>query len=70
MLPQVFKWDDASREVIVSELDEQQVLQHASEFIASDLNLESVTVVVGESDSDTTERAGSAMPLSPAIVYS
>ena len=70
MLPQVFKWDDASREVIVSELDEQQVLQHASKFIASDLNLESVTVVVGESDSDTTERAGSAMPLSPAIVYS
>ena len=70
MLPQVFKWDDASRAVIVSELDEQQVLQNASDFIASDLNLKSVAVVFGESDADTTERAGSAMPLSPAIVYS
>ena len=70
MLPQVFKWDDASREVIISELDEQQVVQDAADFIASDLNLKMIMVVEGESEADTTQRAGSAMPLSPAIVYS
>jgi len=70
MLPQVFKWDDASREVIISELVEQQVIQDAADFIASDLNLKMIMVVEGESEADTTQRAGSAMPLSPAIVYS
>ena len=69
MLPQVFKWDDESRQVILSTLDEKEVLEAASTFIASDLGLESVIVVEGESEEDTTERAGSAMPLSPAIVY-
>ncbi|MDA8638606.1 leucine--tRNA ligase [Candidatus Poseidonia alphae] len=69
MLPQVFKWDDESRQVILSSLDEKNVLEAASAFIASDLGLESVVVVEGESEDDNTERAGSAMPLSPAIVY-
>lgn len=69
MLPQVFKWDDASRLVVRSSLDEAAVLSAAADFIAQELNLESVTVVVGESEADTTSRAGSAMPLSPAIVY-
>jgi len=69
MLPQVFKWDDASRLVVRSPLDEAAVLSAAADFIAQELNLESVTVVLGESEADTTSRAGSAMPLSPAIVY-
>ena len=69
MLPQVFKWDDESRQVILSSLDEKAVLEAASAFIASDLGLESIVVVEGESEHDNTERAGSAMPLSPAIVY-
>ena len=69
MLPQVFKWDDESRQVILSSLNEKNILEAASAFIASDLGLESVVVVEGESEDDNTERAGSAMPLSPAIVY-
>ena len=69
MLPQVFKWDDASREVICSRLDEEAVLAAASDFIATELNLKTVLIVEGESESDTTGRAGSAMPLSPAVVY-
>ena len=69
MLPQVFKWDDESRQVILSPLNEKNILEAASAFIASDLGLESVVVVEGESEDDNTERAGSAMPLSPAIVY-
>ena len=69
MLPQVFKWDDASRDVICSALDEEAVLIAASSFIADELQLKEVNVVVGESDADDTGRAGSAMPLSPAVVY-
>ena len=47
----------------------RSALEAASAFIASDLGLESIVVVEGESEHDNTERAGSAMPLSPAIVY-
>ena len=35
MLPQVFKWDDASREVICSAMDEANVLSASSDFIAT-----------------------------------
>lgn len=69
MLPQMFKWDDASKVVVASTLDEAHVLSTASSFISSELQLTTVDVVLGESEQDTTGRASSAMPLSPAIVY-
>lgn len=69
MLPQIFKWDDASKVVVSSSLDEAAVLGAASSFIAAELQLDNVVVVVGESGQDRTGRAGSAMPLSPAVVY-
>ena len=69
MLPQVFKWDDASRAVVLSSMDETQVLLNATRFIAEALELEDVTVVLGESPDDVTQRAASAMPLAPAVVY-
>ena len=69
MLPQVFKWDDASKEVIASSLDEVRVLSAAQAFIAEELQLNRVIVVIGESEEDTTGRSTSAMPLSPAVVY-
>ena len=69
MLPQVFKWDDASKAVVSSKMNESEVLEAAKEFIAAELQLQTVNVVVGESDGDDTGRANSAMPLSPAVVY-
>ena len=69
MLPQVFKWDDASKSVVVSTLDEVDVLGAARACIADELQLTSVHVVLGEGEDDDTGRAGSAMPLSPAVVY-
>ena len=69
MLPQVFKWDDESREVILSEMDEVSVLSQRASFIAEELGLESVSVTLGESDNDSTGRAGAAMPLNPSVVY-
>ena len=68
-LPQMFKWDDGSTAVVASTLDEARVLSMGSSFISSELQLTTVDVVLGESEQDTTGRASSAMPLSPAIVY-
>jgi hypothetical protein len=69
MLPQVFKWDDESRVLIRSSLDEVASLTARASFIAQELGLDHVRVVLGESDDDDTGRAGGAMPLSPAVVY-
>ena len=69
MLPQVFKWDDASRILIRRELDEVQSLSQRASFLAEELGLSEVRVVLGESEHDDTGRAGGAMPLSPSVVY-
>jgi leucyl-tRNA synthetase len=69
MLPQVFKWDDASRALLRGSLDEVIALTNGSAFIAQELGLESIQVVLGESAEDQTGRAGGSMPLAPAIVY-
>ena len=69
MLPQVFKWDDDSRVLIRSTLDEVEALSQRASFIAEELGLQSVEVVLGESSEDQTGRAGGALPLAPAIVY-
>ena len=70
MLPQLFKWDDASKEMLLSSLDESQVLQQACSFIAEELNIADVVIILGETDADSTGRASAAMPLAPAIIYS
>ena len=69
MLPQVFNWDDDSRVLIRSSLDEVASLTQRAAFIAEELGLDEVVVVLGESKEDETCRAGGAMPLSPAVVY-
>ena len=69
MLPQVFKWDDEKKRILLSSLDETSVYANASTFIAEELGIDSVRVVRGESQQDDTEKAGIAMPLSPAFIY-
>ena len=70
MLPQVFKWDDDTREIILSQLSELSVFMDRTDFISQELGLSSVEVILAESPEDDTGKAGAAMPLSPAIVYS
>jgi len=69
MLPQVFKWDDEKKRILLSSLEETSVYAQASAFIADELGLASVQVVRGESQEDETGKAGVAMPLSPAFIY-
>ena len=69
MLPQVFKWDDEKKRILLSSLDESGVYNNASTFIAKELGIEKVRIVRGESQEDDTGKAGIAMPLSPAFIY-
>ena len=69
MLPQVFKWDDEKKRVLLSNLEENSIYRNSTDFIASELGLDNVDVVHGESEEDTTGKAGVAIPLSPAFIY-
>jgi hypothetical protein len=69
MLPQVFKWDDEIRRILLSGLDEAANLAANAAFIAETLELEHVEVVMAESPEDTTERGGAAMPFAPSVVF-
>ena len=51
------------------DLDEVEALSLRAHFIAEELGLQSVKVVLGESPEDETGRAGGSLPLAPAIVY-
>lgn len=70
MLPQVFKWDDETRRMLLSGLDEAANLAANAGFIADTLGLQQVTVVVAETAEDTTDRGGAAMPFAPSVVFS
>jgi leucyl-tRNA synthetase len=69
MLPQVFKWDDETRRILLSGLDEAANLAANALFIAQTLGLEQVEVVLAESPEDLTERGGAAMPFAPSVVF-
>ena len=67
MLPQIFKWSDAEKAMIVGDLDERYVLEKASKFICSELGISSISIEAGVDD---VGRSSTALPLAPAIVYS
>ena len=63
MLPQIFKWSDEDRRILLGSMNEVEVVNAASDFICSELGLSSLEVVVGEGNN-------SSMPMAPAIIYS
>ena len=63
MLPQIFKWSDEDRRILLGTMNEVEVVNAASDFICSELGLSSLEVVVGEKNN-------SSMPMAPAIIYS
>ena len=67
MLPQIFKWSDAEKAMIIGDLDESYVLEKASRFICSELGISSISIEAGIDD---VGRSSTALPLAPAIVYS
>tara|TARA_B100000925_G_scaffold285377_1_gene261627 strand:- start:2997 stop:4676 length:1680 start_codon:yes stop_codon:yes gene_type:complete len=69
MLPQVFKWDDETRRILLSGLDEAANLASNAAFIAEILELERVEIVMAESPEDQTERGAAAMPFAPSVIF-
>ncbi len=63
MLPQIFKWSDEDRRILLGDMNEVEVVNAARDFICSELGLSSLEVVVGEENN-------SSMPMTPAIIYS
>jgi leucyl-tRNA synthetase len=67
MLPQIFKWSDDEKRMIVSSLDEGAILSAASGFICNELNISSIDIETGDFD---IGRSVTAVPLAPSVVYS
>ena len=67
MLPQIFKWSDEEKQMIVSSLDEGAILDLASRFICNDLGLVALDIEAGTFD---IGRSNTAVPLAPSIIYS
>ena len=67
MLPQIFKWSDDEKRMIVSSLDEGAILSAASVFICNELGISSVDIETGDFD---IGRSGTAIPLAPSVIYS
>ena len=69
MLPKVFKWSPEERTLILSELDETDLLMSISEFLGQQIGVEEVDVRIAGEGEDIGGRASFAMPLAPSIVF-
>ena len=68
MLPQIFKWKDDEKKLILREFDEYDVMSSRIECLKKELQLEEVELVRPNED-DLSSRAGNAMPLQPSLLY-
>ena len=68
MLGQLFKWKTIQKQMILSDLDENKVLQNAAEFISDELELQIIHVLrAGEEGVDSKSKF--AFPLEPGVVF-
>lgn len=69
LLPQLFKWSDVEKSLILKAIDEVKILSAASQYICDELNLHSFEVWQAGKGEDVGGRANSASPLRPSILY-
>jgi len=69
MLPQIFKWDDKSKQLITGELNELELLSKRKEFIKAELGLNEIIVITSEKNEADSDKTKSSLPLSPSIIY-
>jgi len=67
MLPQLFKWSDEEKILILREFDEVGALESRLAFMAEELGLEEVLLIPGQDNNDAKSNA--AMPLQPSLLY-
>jgi len=69
MLPQIFKWDDKSKQLITGDMNELDLLSKRKEFIKTELGLSEIIVISSEDNTIDFDKTKSALPLSPSIIY-
>ena len=69
MLPQVFKWSDEERSLLLGNLDEATILAANSNFICQELDLQNFAVWQFGQGEDIGGRGSSAFPLKPSINF-
>ena len=69
MLPQIFKWDDKSKQLITGQMNELELLSKRKEFIKEELGLKEIVVISSEDNLSDSDKTKSALPLSPSIIY-
>ena len=69
MLPQVFKWSDEDRALLLGGLDESAILGANSGFICTELELEEFTAWEFGDGEDVGGRGDSAFPLRPSLTF-
>ena len=66
---QLFKWSPDEKGILRAEVDEVATITAATDFLASELGVDSVQVwTAGEGD-DVGDKARFALPLEPGIAY-
>ncbi len=69
MLPMVFKWSPIHKGLLLNEIDETSVINAAKDFIAKELELQTVDCWQAGSGEDVGGKAATAFPLKPSILY-
>jgi leucyl-tRNA synthetase len=69
MLPQIFKWDDKSKQLITGDMNELDLLSKRKEFIKKELGLKEIIVISSEENTIDFDKTKSALPLNPSIIY-
>jgi len=69
MLPQVFKWSEEERDLIIRKIDESTILNENSGFICEELGLDDFQAWVFGEEEDIGGRGASAFPLRPSLTY-
>ena len=69
MLPQIFKWDDKSKQLITGDMNELDLLSKRKEFIKTELGLSEIIIISSEDNTIDFDKTKSALPLSPSIIY-
>ena len=69
MLGQLFKWKTIQKQMILSDLDENKVLQNAVEFISDELELQIIHVLRAGEGEEELSKSKFAFPLEPGVIF-
>ena len=69
VMPMVFKWSPLHKGLLLNGVDEAAIINAAKDFIAEELELQTVECWQAGSGEDVRGKAGAAFPLRPSLLY-